>query len=104
MAKDSRFGIDQKTGRLHLGRFSMPAPRSRAGRITTGSLLIGGGLLGFLPVVGFWMLPLGLLILSEDVPAVRRKRRRLAVWWRKRSPPADRAAEGGSQRDGFRKS
>jgi hypothetical protein len=30
---------------------------------------------GFLPVLGFWMIPLGLLILSLDLPLVRRWRR-----------------------------
>lgn len=33
--------------------------------------LILGGMLGFLPVVGFWMLPLGLVLLAVDVPALR---------------------------------
>ncbi|MNY79069.1 hypothetical protein D3C86_2195510 [compost metagenome] len=49
-----------------------------------GGLLIFGGFLGFLPVLGFWMVPLGLFILSHDIPAVRRRRRRFAVWWARR--------------------
>ncbi|WP_245365965.1 MULTISPECIES: hypothetical protein [Rhizobium/Agrobacterium group] len=61
-------------------------PRSRIGRISVGTALIGGGALGFLPILGFWMLPLGLLVLSHDLPYVRRKRRRLTLWWgRKRA-------------------
>jgi hypothetical protein len=32
-------------------------------------------------VLGFWMIPLGLLVLSVDIPIVRRRRRQLAVWW-----------------------
>lgn len=48
-------------------------------RRSVGAALIVGGLLGFLPVLGFWMLPLGLLVLSDDIPWVRRHRRRLAV-------------------------
>lgn len=48
-------------------------------RRSVGAALIVGGLLGFLPVLGFWMLPLGLLVLSDDIPWVRRRRRRLAV-------------------------
>ena len=39
---------------------------------------------GFLPVLGFWMVPLGLLVLSYEFAAVRRHRRRLVVWWEKR--------------------
>ncbi len=59
-------------------------PRSRVGRIATGSALVVGGTLGFLPVLGFWMIPLGLVVLSHDLPAVRRRRRRMAVWWASR--------------------
>lgn len=35
-------------------------------RITVGTLLVLGGLLGFFPVLGFWMIPLGLIILAVD--------------------------------------
>lgn len=53
-----------------------------------GILCIIGGILGFLPVLGFWMIPLGLLILSVDFPWVRRWRRnqevRIGRWWQKR--------------------
>ena len=59
-------------------KFRVPdSPRVRLG---VGSLLIIGGILGFLPVLGFWMIPLGLVILSVDMPAVRRVRRRMEVW------------------------
>jgi hypothetical protein len=34
-------------------------------------LLILGGLLSFLPILGIWMLPLGLLLLAEDLPVLR---------------------------------
>jgi hypothetical protein len=37
-------------------------------RRTVGATLIIGGVLGFLPILGFWMFPLGLLVLSDDVP------------------------------------
>ncbi|MGE0499967.1 MAG: hypothetical protein AB7I79_11990 [Rhizobiaceae bacterium] len=59
-------------------------PRSRALRIAIGCLLIFFGILGFLPVLGFWMIPLGLFVLSYEFAVVRRWRRRLAVWWEKR--------------------
>ena len=48
-------------------------------RISFGVLCLIGGLLWFLPVLGVWMLPLGLLILSVDLPPVRRFRRRVDV-------------------------
>src|SRR5215475_2975536 len=56
-------------------------PQSKPIRIGLGILLVACGLVGFLPVVGFWMIPLGLLVLSVDIPIVRRWRRKLAVWW-----------------------
>ncbi len=40
-----------------------------------------GGLLGFLPIVGFWMIPIGLALLGYDLPVVRRFNRRLMVRW-----------------------
>ena len=42
------------------------------GRLVLGVLLMCGGLLAFLPVLGLWMLPLGLAVASLDVmPALR---------------------------------
>ena len=69
-------------------------PRSRVGRIVIGVLLIICGLLGFLPVLGFWMVPLGLLVLSQDLPFVRRQRRRLTVWWARRRRAHEARREG----------
>ncbi len=60
-------------------------PRSRGWRIAIGMLLTFGGLLGFLPILGFWMIPLGLLVLSIDLAIVRRQRRRAEVWWGRRN-------------------
>jgi hypothetical protein len=40
-------------------------------RLPVAVLLILGGMLGFLPVLGFWMLPLGLLLLAIDLPVLR---------------------------------
>jgi hypothetical protein len=34
-------------------------------------LLIVGGVFSFLPVLGVWMLPLGLLLLAVDLPVLR---------------------------------
>ncbi|MCC6982371.1 MAG: hypothetical protein IT535_03790 [Bauldia sp.] len=61
-------------------------PRNRLLRMGLGILLILGGLVGWLlPLLGVWMLPLGLVVLSVDIPFVRRQRRRADVavtrWW-----------------------
>lgn len=75
------FGIDPRTREIVVGSFRMKLPESRWLRTTIGVLLVIGGMLGFLPVLGFWMIPLGLLVLSHDSHYVRRQRRRFAVWW-----------------------
>jgi hypothetical protein len=66
-------------------QFTMP--RSRGLRIAIGVVLIFGGILGFLPILGFWMIPIGLLVLSYEFALVRRHRRRLVVWWERRRRP-----------------
>ncbi len=86
-AGETRFGIDHRDGKLVLGSLRLPMPRSRIARMTTGTLLIFGGVLGFLPILGFWMLPLGFLVLSHDLSVARRWRRRVAVWWHRRKRP-----------------
>jgi hypothetical protein len=46
-----------------------------------GILLVIGGILGFLPVLGYWMFPLGLALLSVDSATARRLYRVLRVLW-----------------------
>ncbi len=41
-------------------------------RLPLGILLVLGGLAWFLPVVGFWMLPLGFVLLADQLPIARR--------------------------------
>lgn len=64
-----------------------------------GLALIAGGFLGFLPVLGLWMLPVGLIVLSDDIGWLRHRRRKLQVWLLgrilglrnlRRRPPTDR--------------
>ncbi|MBR0773488.1 hypothetical protein JQ543_12050 [Bradyrhizobium diazoefficiens] len=61
-------------------------PSSRWVRLPSGALLIVGGVLSFLPVLGVWMLPLGLALLAEDVPALRASRSRALDWIERRKP------------------
>ena len=46
-------------------------PRVAILRIPAGVILVLGSFLAILPVFGVWMLPVGLLLLSVDVPALR---------------------------------
>lgn len=55
-------------------------PASRWVRIPAGFLLVLGGCLSILPLLGIWMLPLGLLLLAMDVPLLQRPVARLIAW------------------------
>lgn len=61
-------------------------PSSRWARIPAGVLLMIGGCLAILPVLGLWMLPLGMVLLAEDVPALRRLTGRCLAWIERRRP------------------
>ena len=63
-------------GRLQAATRWLRKPASRWARIPAGVLLIMGGCLAILPFFGLWMLPLGLILLADDIPPVRRARDR----------------------------
>lgn len=68
--------IDRVETRLpdRVGRFLrwLRKPSSRWVRVPLGLALIAAGILSFLPILGIWMLPLGLLLLAQDIPLLRR--------------------------------
>jgi hypothetical protein len=78
--------IDRLPHRLRPTLRSLRQPSRRWLRIPAGVLLIVGGLLAVLPVLGLWMLPLGLVLLAEDVPILRSLRSRLLDWIERRHP------------------
>ena len=55
-------------------------PSSRYVRIPLALLLILGGVFSFLPVLGLWMLPLGLLLFAQDVPMLQKPMARMLGW------------------------
>lgn len=65
-----------------LGRFLhwLRQPSMLLARIVVSILLIIGGLLAFLPILGFWMLPLGLMIIAEDLPFLQPPLVRIFQW------------------------
>jgi len=67
-------------------------PAARWVRVPAGIVLIFGGLLSFLPILGLWMLPLGLLLLALDVPLLKGPVGKAVAWleekwdgWKNRS-------------------
>ncbi len=52
-------------------------------RWVIGLSLIIGGLLWFLPILGLWMIPLGLLVLAPDFRWARRGYLAVMVWLRR---------------------
>lgn len=57
-------------------------PKSKVARVTLGVALTIGGITGaVLPVLGVWMIPLGIAVLSVDIPVVRRVARKAKVKW-----------------------
>ena len=69
-------------------------PSSRWVRIPLAALLIIGGIFSFLPVLGLWMLPLGLLLLAQDVPFLQGPLVRLLDWIERKWTERQRAKEG----------
>jgi len=61
-------------------------PSARWLRIPAGVALVIGGFGGMLPILGFWMLPLGLALLADDAPPLRRARDRLLARIERRRP------------------
>ena len=64
------------------GRFLhwLRKPSSLLARIVVALLLIFGGIFSFLPILGIWMLPLGLIIIAQDLPFLQRPLVRGLQW------------------------
>lgn len=66
--------------------------RARLYRIPLAILLVLGGVFSFLPLLGFWMMPLGIMLLALDLPILQgpvsvlviKVRRRLGRWLHRR--------------------
>ena len=83
----------------------MRKPQARAVRLPLGVLCIIGSFLWFLPVLGLWFLPLGLLLIAQDLRFLRRPVGRLTLyllerwtrlreWWaRRRSRRSDKSSD-----------
>lgn len=76
--------------RISVIGYKIKVPGHPVLRIGMGSAFLAGGMLGFLPVLGYWMVPVGIAILAIDFPPVRRFQRRMNVrvgnWLHRRWP------------------
>jgi hypothetical protein len=78
------------------------SPEMKWVRIVTGTAFVAGGCMAFLPVLGIELLPIGLLLLAEDVPVLREPAARAVLWalqlwrsfkaWIRSWVPSDKAA------------
>jgi hypothetical protein len=78
--------IDRLPNRARSAVRFLRRPANRWFRIPIGILLTFGGILGFLPILGFWMLPIGLALFADDVPLLRSGRSRILDWIEDRHP------------------
>jgi hypothetical protein len=86
-------GLEQETpDRVSRAIRWLRDPNSKWVRLPLGLVLIAGGFFGFLPILGFEFIPLGLLLIAQDVPFLREpvgnftlwlegKWRELRRWW-----------------------
>ena len=88
MAEESRSEIDQAyedierevPARVARAIKWLRDPEARWIRIPMGVLFIIAGFLWFLPVVGIEFLPVGLLLIAQDVPFLRKPVGRFIIW------------------------
>ena len=77
-------------------------PSARLVRIPFGVVMVFGGVLSFLPILGIWMLPLGLMLLAIDFPPLQRPVAWAIIrgqrWWELRRRRKRKAAVTSPQR------
>lgn len=61
-------------------------PESKWVRLPSGVLFICGGCLSILPVFGLWMLPLGMMLLAEDITLFRNIMDKALSWVERKKP------------------
>ena len=76
-------------------------PEQKWVRLPSGLLLMLGGLLSFLPVLGVWMLPLGILLLAEDIPLFQSVSGKMLGWIARRKPTWLGIAENETEEEAF---
>lgn len=78
--------IVQLPGKTRGWLFWLREPQQKWLRLPAGMLLIVGGLFSFLPILGLWMLPLGIALLAEDFALCRKMCAHMLDWVIRRKP------------------
>ena len=68
-------------------------PSSGLVRIPLAILLVVGGVFSFLPILGLWMLPLGLLLIAQDVPFLQKPLAETLGWLERKWIARERAKD-----------
>ncbi|MCC2679571.1 MAG: hypothetical protein K0R29_2147 [Pseudobdellovibrio sp.] len=55
-------------------------PKAKWVRLPLGILLIIGGFFGFLPILGIEMIPIGLLLVAQDIPFLQKPVGKAVIW------------------------
>lgn len=71
-------------GRIRSAVQWLQEPSRRWTRIGAATLFILGGVFSILPVLGLWMLPVGLALLSQDIPQMKPPLEKSARWIERR--------------------
>ena len=71
-------------GPLQRALRAVRSPEMKWVRRAAGAAFISGGVMAFLPVLGLELLPIGLLLVAEDIPLLRDPAARMMLWLLKR--------------------
>ena len=61
-------------------------------RMPVAGMFFVGGLFGFLPLLGFWMVPVALLLIAQDLPFLRPMMARFLRWLHSKWPEPSSAS------------
>ena len=94
MSNQSETDLEEKVERLatrlprRLAQFVrwLRKPSSRLVRMPAAILLILIGVIGIFPIVGLSLIPLGLILVAQDVPALRPPIARMLAWIERKFP------------------
>lgn len=76
----SRLDIRTRLARTMLSILRWGSRQHAVSRLVFGILFTVGGLLGFLPLLGFWMLPIGIALIGLSLPGLPLLNRPVKRW------------------------